>query len=113
MQPTVYSAAGVAVDAFEVEIEVHDGRGNTHRAALDSPIDKQQKQGELEMSVKEIRQLRTQIMMTALALSIRKGRTLAKAVDFIPRGPSGRLTERSPVPPGQDITKVPVSMLDG
>ena len=53
------------------------------------------------MSVKEIRQLRTQIMMTALALSIRKGRTLAKAVDFIPRGPSGRLTERSPVLPGK------------
>jgi hypothetical protein len=53
------------------------------------------------MSVKEIRQLRTQIMMTALALSIRKGQTIAKAVDFMPRGPSGRLTERSPSLPGK------------
>jgi len=51
------------------------------------------------MSVKEIRQLRTQIMMTALALSIRKGRTLAKAVDFIPRGPLCQIDRAEPVPP--------------
>jgi hypothetical protein len=42
------------------------------------------------MSVKEIRQLRTQIMVTGLTLGIRKNQTLAKAVDFTPPGPSGR-----------------------
>jgi hypothetical protein len=36
------------------------------------------------MSVKEIRQLRTQIMMTALTLGIRNNQTLVKAVDSIP-----------------------------
>jgi hypothetical protein len=39
------------------------------------------------MSVKEIRQLRTQIMMTALALGIRNDQTLLKSVDSIPPAP--------------------------
>jgi hypothetical protein len=52
------------------------------------------------MSVKEIRQLRTQIMMAALALSIRNDQTLVKPVGSIPPPPltdrkSGRLETRS------------------
>jgi hypothetical protein len=52
MQLRVYSAAVVAIDAFEVEIEVHAGRGNTDKAALDSPVNKQQRQGELDNECK-------------------------------------------------------------
>jgi hypothetical protein len=40
-----YSVAVVAINAFEVEIEVHAGWGNTDKVAEDSPINKQQKQG--------------------------------------------------------------------
>ena len=58
---------------------------------MDSPINKQPMQGgNKTMSVKEIRQLRTQIMMTALTLSIRNEQTLLKAVDSVPSAPSSR-----------------------
>jgi len=45
MEIRVYSAAVVAIDAFEVKIEVHAGWGNTDKVAVDSPITREQKQG--------------------------------------------------------------------
>jgi hypothetical protein len=89
----VYSPAVVAIDAFEAAIEVHSGWGNTDKVAMD-PRSPNKSRGNKTMSVKEIRQLRTQIMMTALTLSIRSDQTLVKAVDSIPPGPSGKSKAR-------------------
>jgi hypothetical protein len=40
MHLRVHSAAFVAIDAFELEIEVHAVWGNTDKVAVDSPINK-------------------------------------------------------------------------
>ena len=113
MQPTVYSAAGVAIDAFEVEIEVHAGRGNTDKAALDSPVNKQQRQGELDNECKRDSTIADANHDDRIGAEHQERPDLSEGRGFHPSRALWQIDRAEPRPPGQDITKVPVSMLDG